>query len=251
MKFDIMTLFPELVGAFLSSSILGRAVKAGFFAFECHNIRDYAEGRHHNVDDTPYGGGAGMLLAAPPVVACFEALTAARENPYERRRVIYLSPRGRRFDQRFAAELATYDHLVLLCGHYEGLDRRAMDAIGAEEVSLGDFVLTGGELPACAVVDAVARLLPGVLAEPACYEEESIAGGLLEYPQYTRPPLFRGAAVPEVLLSGNHKNIRAWRLAESLTLTKERRPDLYDAYRAAHPDPPAKKQRKKKTPAGE
>ncbi|MBQ2719257.1 MAG: tRNA (guanosine(37)-N1)-methyltransferase TrmD, partial [Clostridia bacterium] len=161
MRFEIMTLFPEFMETFLSYSILGRAVKAGCFSFRCHNIRDFSENKHRNVDDTPYGGGAGMLMAAPPIVACYEALMRdAAEG--ERTRVIYLSPRGRRFDEAMARELSTLDRLVLLCGHYEGVDERAIEAIGAEEVSIGDFVLSGGETAACVVTDAVARLLPGV-----------------------------------------------------------------------------------------
>ncbi len=247
MKFDILTLFPEMVGTVLEASILGRAVKNGCFSYTCHNIRDYSQSKHRNVDDTPYGGGAGMVMAAPPIVSCFEDILRGRQNPYERRRVLYLSPRGRRFDQAMARELAGYDHIVLLCGHYEGVDERAIHAIGAEELSVGDFVLTGGELPACAVVDAVARLLPGVLAAPICYEEESHASGLLEYPQYTRPPVFRGVPVPEILLSGHHGNIEEWRHKTALALTAEARPDLYEAYCAAHPAPPPKRRRKKKT----
>ncbi len=232
MKFDIMTLFPEMVDGILSASILGRAVKNGCFTYECHNIRDYSEDKHRRVDDTPYGGGAGMLMAAPPIVRCFEALIEKRPKE-EKRRVLYLSPRGKVFTQEMAEELSKNDHLVLLCGHYEGVDERALDLIGAEEISIGDFVLTGGELPACALVDAVARLLPGVLAEPDCYLDESIASGLLEYPQYTRPPIFRDREVPAVLLSGNHQKIDDWRREESLSLTKERRPDLYESYLVA------------------
>ncbi len=247
MKFEIMTLFPEFMDTFLSYSILGRAVKAGCFSYECHNIRDFSENKHRNVDDTPYGGGAGMVMAAPPIVACYEALMKdATEG--ERVKVIYLSPRGRRFDQAMAAELAALDRLVLLCGHYEGVDERAIEEIGAEEVSIGDFVLSGGETAACVLTDAVARLLPGVLAEPICYEDESIASGLLEYPQYTRPPVFRDREVPEVLLSGNHQKIAAWRQEAALAVTRERRPDLYEAYLAAHPAPPPKKKRAKKEP---
>lgn len=250
MKFDIMTLFPELLDTFLSYSILGRGVKSGCFDYALHNIRDFSDNKHRNVDDTPYGGGAGMVMAAPPIVACYrDILRSAPEG--ERRRVIYLSPRGRLFDQGMAAELATLDRVVLLCGHYEGVDERAITAIGAEEVSIGDFVLTGGETAACVVVDAVARLLPGVLSEPICYEEESIASGLLEYPQYTRPYDFCGERVPDILLSGHHERIAAWRLEASLALTKERRPDLYEAYLALHPAPPPKKPRKKKSPPTE
>ena len=245
-----MTLFPELLDTFLSYSILGRGVKNGCFTYALHNIRDFSDNKHKNVDDTPYGGGAGMVMAAPPIVACYEDIVKDAPED-ERRRVIYLSPRGRLFDQAMAAELATLDRVVLLCGHYEGVDERAIGAIGAEEVSIGDFVLSGGETAACVITDAVARLLPGVLSEPICYEEESIASGLLEYPQYTRPFDFRGETVPDILLSGHHERIAAWRLETSLALTRERRPDLYEAYLALHPPKPPKKPRKKKTPLSE
>ena len=229
MHFDILTLFPEMVDGVLCESIIGRARRAGYLSVTCHQIRDFSENKHRNVDDTPYGGGVGMVMAAPPICACYDA--ALRDAPQdERRRVIYLSPRGRLLTQELASELADYDRLVLLCGHYEGVDERAIEELGAEEISIGDYVLTGGELPACILVDAVARLLPGVLAEPACYEGESIASGLLEYPQYTRPPVFRGREVPPVLLSGHHANIDKWREEQSLALTAERRPDLLAAY---------------------
>ncbi len=245
MQFDILTLFPDMVRTVLDESIIGRAQKAGHISVRCHQIRDYSENKHHNVDDTPYGGGVGMVMAAPPIYACYEAATA--DIPQKnRRRVIYLSPRGRVLTQDIARELAGYDNLILLCGHYEGVDERVIEEIADEELSIGDYVLTGGELPACILVDAVSRMLDGVLSSPDCYEGESIAGGLLEYPQYTRPPVFRGREVPAVLLSGHHGNIEAWRHAESLRLTEERRPDLYAAYRAAHPETPPKKKRKKK-----
>ena len=244
MRFDILTLFPDMVSTILGESIIGRAQKAGLLEVRTHQIRDFSENKHRNVDDTPYGGGVGMVMAAPPICACFDAAVAdADEN--ERRRVIYLSPRGRHLTQDVAKELATYDRLVLLCGHYEGVDERAIEEIVDEELSIGDYVLTGGELPACIVVDAVSRLLPGVLSDPACYEGESIQSGLLEYPQYTRPVSFRSREVPAVLLSGHHGNIDAWRLEQSLSITRERRPDLYEAYMAAHP-PKEKKKRKRK-----
>lgn len=246
MKFEIMTLFPELLDAFLSYSILGRGVKAGCFSYECHNIRDFSENKHRNVDDTPYGGGAGMVMAAPPIVSCYRSICHSIGEG-ERTRTVYLSPRGRLFDQKMAAEFASLDRLILLCGHYEGVDERAIEEIGAEEVSIGDFVLSGGETAACVVTDAVARLLPGVLAEPIAYEEESIASGLLEYPQYTRPAVFCGREVPDILLSGHHERIAAWRLEQALSLTRERRPDLYEAYLLEHPTQ-KKKPRRIKTP---
>ncbi len=226
MRFDILTLFPEMIDRILGESILGRAQKAGHIAVHCHQIRDFSENKHGHVDDTPYGGGAGMVMAPGPICRCFDAVLR-ESDPDARRRVLYLSPRGPLFTQDSARGFAqSLDQLILLCGHYEGVDQRAIDEIGAEEISVGDYVLTGGELPACLVVDAVSRLLPGVLADPVCYEEESIASGLLEYPQYTRPPVFRGREVPPVLLSGHHENIRKWREEQALALTRARRPDL-------------------------
>ncbi len=235
MRFDILTLFPDMVRTVLDESIVGRAQKAGHLEVHCHQIRDYSENKHHNVDDTPYGGGVGMVMAPGPIYGCYRAVVDSLP-PEATRRVIYLSPRGRRFDQAVAQELSHYDDLILLCGHYEGVDERVIEEIVDEEMSIGDYVLTGGELPACIVVDAVARLLDGVLSSPACYEGESIASGLLEYPQYTRPPVFRGREVPPVLLSGHHENIERWRLEQSLSLTRERRPDLYQQYRDTHKD---------------
>ena len=245
MKFDIMTLFPDMVSGVLSESILGRAQKSGCISVSCHNIRDYSEKKHKNVDDTPYGGGMGMVMAAPPIVACYRDI-AKDFGEGERVRSIYLSPKGRMLTQDVARELLAYDRLVLLCGHYEGIDQRAIDSVIDEEISIGDYVLTGGELPACILVDAVARMLDGVLSAPECYEGESIASGLLEYPQYTRPLDFEGATVPEVLLSGNHQEIDKWRLAASLEITRERRPELYEAYLAAHPPKPPKRKKTKK-----
>ena len=246
MKFDILTLFPDLVDRILGESIIGRARAAGIIEVATHQIRDFAENKHNNVDDTPYGGGNGMVMAAPPIDRCFKAVLAdLPEN--ESRRTIYLSPKGTRFDQAAAKRLAEYDRLILLCGHYEGVDQRAIDRYADEEISVGDYVLTGGELPACIVVDAVSRLIDGVLASPECHEEESIASGLLEYPQYTRPPVFEGEEVPAILLSGDHAKIDAWRLEKALELTKERRPDLYEAYLSAHPPKQKKARRNRKT----
>ena len=230
MRFDIMTLFPELVTYVLGESIIGRAQKSGAIAIECHNIRDYSEDKHNRVDDTPYGGGKGMLMMAPPIYDCFEAIVEAREIPAEKRKVVYMSPAGRVLNQSIAEELSECDHLVILCGHYEGVDRRIIDEIVDEEISIGDFVLTGGEIPACILVDSVARLVDGVLSDPECYLDESITGGLLEHPQYTRPYEFHGVKVPDVLISGHHENIAKWRKERSLELTKERRPDLLEKY---------------------
>lgn len=243
MKFDILTLFPAMVETVLNESILGRAQKSGLIETRCHNIRDYTQNKHRNVDDTPFGGGMGMVMAAEPIDNCLRALTASLpEN--EKRRVIYLSPKGKVLTQAHASALCAYDRLILLCGHYEGVDQRVLDKWVDEEISVGDYVLTGGELPACILVDAVARMVEGVLASPECFEDESIASGLLEYPQYTRPVEFDGVKVPDVLLSGHHANIAAWRLEQSLAITKERRPELYEAYIAAHP-PKAKKAKRK------
>ncbi len=242
MKIDVMTLFPAMVEGVLGESIIGRAQKAGHLSVACHQIRNYTLDKHRNVDDTPAGGGVGMVMSAQPIYDCYRAVVA-EADPQERRRVIYLSPKGRMLTQKVAEELTSYDRLVLLCGHYEGVDQRVLDAIVDEEISIGDYVLTGGELPACVLVDAVARLLPGVLSEPACYEGESIAGGLLEYPQYTKPAVWEGREIPPVLLSGDHGRVDAWRLEQSLELTRQRRPDLYDAYMEAHP-PKVKKKKK-------
>lgn len=229
MRFDIMTLFPALVETVLSESIIGRAQKNGILQVHAHNIRDYSENKHRRVDDTPYGGGRGMLMAAPPVWNCWQAVLAdVKEGEWVH--TIYLSPRGKTYTQADAARLCRYDRLILLCGHYEGIDQRAVDAVADEEISIGDYVLTGGELPACILVDSVGRLIDGVLPEAECHEKESFESGLLEYPQYTRPETFRGERVPQVLLSGHHENIDKWRLAQAEEVTRQRRPDLYELY---------------------
>ncbi len=226
MRIDILTLFPEYVDAILSESIIGRARRAGKLDVRCHNIRDWSEDKHRRVDDTPYGGGRGMLMAAPPIYRAWKAVTEDRGD--DSLHTVYLSPRGSVFCQNKAKELAGFDRLVLICGHYEGVDERLIEEIVDEEISIGDFVLTGGELPACLVTDAVGRLCDGVLSLPECYENESFGDGLLEYPQYTRPPVWMGREVPEVLLSGHHANIEKWRHEEALRITKERRPDLLE-----------------------
>ena len=231
MRFDIMTLFPEFVDGILNESIIGRARKSGAIEVNCHNIRDYSEDKHRRVDDTPYGGGKGMLMMAPPVYRCYKAITEQlEEGKYESRRVIFMSPAGKVFDQKKAEELSKYDSIVILCGHYEGIDQRVIDEIVDEEISIGDFVLTGGELPACIVTDSVARLVDGVLSDAACHTKESISSGLLEYPQYTRPFEFHGVTVPEVLISGNHANIDRWRYEQAIKRTKEKRPDIFEKF---------------------
>ena len=230
MRFDIMTLFPALVETVLGESIIGRAQKNGAITVRTHQIRDYTEDKHRRVDDTPYGGGKGMLMMAPPIFNCYtDILRQQQAEGLEelRRHVIYLSPAGRVLNQKLAEELdGSYNNLILLCGHYEGVERRIVDEIVDEEISIGDFVLTGGEIPACILTDCVARLVPGVLSDAECYEKESLTSGLLEYPQYTRPYEYHGMRVPDVLLSGHHANIEAWREEQARRLTAERRPDL-------------------------
>lgn len=229
MRFDIMTLFPELCDYVLSESVIGRARKSGKIDIRLHNIRDYSKDKHRRVDDTPYGGGKGMLMMAPPIYDCYEAIlnNQADEGATDlKRRVIYMSPAGSVLNQKKAEELSTYDNLVILCGHYEGVDRRIIDEIVDEEISIGDYVLTGGEIPACILIDCVARLIDGVLSDSECYEKESISSGMLEYPQYTRPYEFHGVKVPDVLISGHHANIDKWREEEALKDTKAKRPDL-------------------------
>ena len=226
MIFDIMTLFPELVETVLGESIIGRAQKSGVIEVATYQIRDYSEDKHRRVDDTPYGGGKGMLMAAPPIYNCYKHIIDSREDKDLSTKVVFMSPSGRVLDQKKAEELSHYDRLIILCGHYEGVDRRIIDEIVDEEISIGDFVLTGGEIPACILVDSVARLVDGVLSDPECYENESISSGMVEYPQYTRPYEFHGVKVPDVLISGHHERIDEWRRAEALRLTKENRPDI-------------------------
>ena len=227
MRIDVATLFPEMCEAVLSESILGRARKNGALTVQCWNIRDYTLDKHRRVDDVPYGGGRGMVMQADPIYRCYEAVqTEAGTQPHR----IYLSPKGSVLTQQRALELAAMPHLFLLCGHYEGVDQRILDTIIDEEISIGDYVLTGGELPAMVLIDTVARMLPGVLPESLCFEDESHFNGLLEYPQYTRPAVWHEQEVPPVLLTGHHKNIAEWRLVQSLEVTKTHRPDLYDCY---------------------
>lgn len=227
MRIDIATLFPEMCERVLDESIIGRARRAGKLDIRCRNIRDYTLDKHRRVDDTPYGGGKGMLMQVEPIYRCWQSVCEEMEG---RPHTIYLSPKGSVFCQKKAIELKEkHENLFLLCGHYEGVDQRVLDEIVDEEISIGDYVLTGGELGALVIVDAVGRLCDGVLSEEVCFTEESHYNGLLEYPQYTRPPVWHEKAVPEVLLSGHHANIVKWRREESLRVTKARRPELIAA----------------------
>lgn len=225
MKIDIMTLFPEMCENVLSESIIGRARKAGHVTIETHDIRDFAGNKHNRVDDAPYGGGKGMLMQAEPIYQCFKSLYGEGElKPH----LIYMSPKGSTFKQSDAVRLAKFERIVLLCGHYEGVDQRVIDEIVDEEISVGDYVLTGGELPALIVTDAVCRMIPGVLPEESCFQEESHFNGLLEYPQYTRPEVWHDVSVPQVLMSGHHENIAKWREQKSVEVTEKMRPDMLE-----------------------
>lgn len=223
MRIDILTLFPESCDRFLSESIIGRARKENKVEIYCHNIRDWTTDKHNRVDDSPYGGGMGMIMQVQPVFDCITAVKAMDSRPA---RVIYLSPKGPTFNQKKAVELAALERIILLCGHYEGIDERVLEAAVDEEISIGDFVLTGGEIAAVTVTDAVCRLLPGVLASNVCFSEESHWDGLLEYPQYTRPAVWQDRTVPPVLLSGHHANIVKWRHEKALETTLKKRPEL-------------------------
>lgn len=223
MRIDCLTLFPDMMRSVLDESIIGRASKAGILDIRYTNIRDFAENKHNRVDDTPYGGGMGMVMQAGPIYRAYQSvLESAEAKP----RVIYMSPQGRVFNQQIARELATESHLVFLCGHYEGVDERVIEEIVDEELSIGDYVLTGGEIPALTVIDAVSRMIPGVLPSEEAFSDESLYNGLLEYPQYTRPPVFLDRNVPDVLLSGHHENIGKWRREQSVLRTALKRPDL-------------------------
>lgn len=225
MRIDIMTLFPEMLESYLSESIIGRARAKGLFEIHCHNIRDYTEDKHRRVDDTPYSERQGMLMQAEPIYQCFLDIKGERDV-----HTIFVTPAGKPFSQKKAIELSRGKDIVILCGHYEGVDERVIEEIADEEISVGDFVLTGGELPALCITDAVVRMIDGVLSRPDCYMDESHYSGLLEYPQYTRPEIWRGKKTPEVLLSGHHENIKKWRHAQSLIRTYEKRRDMIENY---------------------
>lgn len=223
MRIDIITLFPEMFEPVLNGSIIGRAQKSGAIEIVCHQLRDYAFDKHRRVDDTPYGGGMGMLMKAEPIALCFEDICKQTgTKPY----FVYMSPQGKTLNQTKIKELSEIENICILCGHYEGVDQRLLDTFIDEEISIGDYVLTGGELPAMVFADALARMVPGVLSNNECFTEESHFNGLLEYPQYTKPSEWRGIQVPDVLLSGHHANIEKWRKEKSIEVTQKKRPDL-------------------------
>ncbi len=225
MKFDILTIFPEIFDAVLGSSIIGRAQGNGILSIKAWNIRDYTLDKHKKTDDYPYGGGNGLVMLAQPIQAAYEAVVGDLDyKPH----FIYMSPQGRPLDQKLVEELAVHKHIVLLCGHYEGVDERIIESLVDEEISIGDYVLTGGELPAMVLIDAVSRTIPGVLSNEESYSDESHKDGVLEYPQYTRPYDFNGMKVPDILLSGHHANINKWRRLQALKRTRAKRPDLYE-----------------------
>ena len=230
MRIDILTLVPEMCERVLSESIIGRAQKAGKTDVVCHNIRDFAGNKHNKVDDMPYGGGMGMVMAANPIFECFESLYDRDTD--EKPHLIYMSPKGKTLTQKRVTELAKLPRIAILCGPYEGIDERVIEEIVDEEISVGDYVLTGGELPALTLTDAVCRMLPGVLSDDLCFTDESHFAGVLEYPQYTRPVEWEGRKVPDILMSGHHKNIADWRLAKAEEVTQNNRPDLWQKYLA-------------------
>ena len=225
MRIDIMTLFPESVTDVLADSILGRAQERGFIHIEAHQIRDYTANKQCQVDDYPYGGGRGAVMQADPLYRCWESICDRASGPVH---TVYMSPCGKTFTQADAIRLSKMENLILVCGHYEGIDQRFIDECVDEEISLGDFVLTGGEIAAMAVTDAVCRMVPGVLADPECFEDESHYSGMLEYPQYSRPAVWHGREVPQILLSGNHEKVAQWRRKQSIIRTRDRRPDMYE-----------------------
>lgn len=225
MRIDIMTLFPDMCLAYLNSSVIGRARSAGIVRIECTDIRDYTTDKHRRVDDSPYGGGMGMIMQAQPIFDCYQDIC---KNAGTKPHLIYLTPQGKTLTQERVKALAKLDHLALLCGHYEGVDERVIEELQPEEISVGDYVLTGGELPALIVADAVSRMIPGVLSSDECFTDESHYSSLLEYPQYTRPFEWRGRQVPDVLITGHHANVEKWRREQALKRTADRRPDMLE-----------------------
>lgn len=224
MKFVVLTLFPDMIQQAISHSVLGKAVEKGIISVEAVDIRDYANNKHNTVDDYPFGGGAGMVMQAPPVFDCYQDVTSRLVSPAAP--VVFMTPAGRTLSQSIVRELAEHEEIILLCGHYEGIDQRVLDEIVTDEISIGDYVLTGGELAALVVMDSVSRMVEGVLGNQESAQEESFSGMWLEYPQYTRPREFHGKEVPEVLLSGHHANIEKWRLQKAMETTLKKRPDM-------------------------
>jgi tRNA (guanine37-N1)-methyltransferase len=247
MQFEVFTLLPEVFAPYLESSILQRARQRGLLEVRIHNIRDYARDRHHTTDDTPYGGGGGMVMKPEPVFEAIESVLGAESIAGIP--VILLTPQGRVFTQRVAEDLARHDRIALLCGRYEGVDERIREHLVTDEISVGDYVLTGGELPALIVIDAASRLLPGVLGDPTGAEDDSHSMGLLEYPHYTRPPEFRGWKVPEVLLSGDHRKIETWRREQALRRTLNKRPDMLEKAELSNEDRKTVERLKSQAPA--
>ena len=225
MKFDILTIFPEIFDVVLGSSIIGRAQDNGIISVKAHNIRDFTLDKHKKTDDYPYGGGNGLVMFAQPIYDAYKSIT---ENLDYKPHFIYMSPQGKLLDQKLVEKLAEHEHIVLLCGHYEGVDERILEELVDEEISIGDYVLTGGEIPAMVLIDAVSRAIPGVLTNEESYGDESHKDGVLEYPQYTRPYEFMGRKVPDILLSGHHANINTWRRLQALKRTRAKRPDLFE-----------------------
>lgn len=228
MRIYVMTLFPDIFNAYIGESIMKRAIDKGILEVKLYNIRDFSDNKHKKVDDYPFGGGAGMVMTPQPIFSTYEHIL--KENSLDNPKVIYLSPKGRIFNQKMSKEFSIEGDIILLCGHYEGIDQRVIDEIITDEISIGDYVLTGGELPALVLIDSICRLIPGVLNRNESFEDETFENNLLEYPQYTRPREFKGIEVPKVLISGNHKKVDEWRLEKSKVLTRERRPDLWNKY---------------------
>ena len=233
MRIDIMTLFCDMCNSVLGESIIGRARAAGKVEINCRDIRDYTEDKHRRVDDKPYGGGMGMIMQAQPIFDCYRSLC---DETGTRPHLLYMTPQGKTLTQDRVKELAKLDNIAILCGHYEGIDERVIEELQPEEISVGDYVLTGGELPALIVADSISRMLPGVLSDDECFEEESHFSGLLEYTQYTHPAVWRDREVPDVLLSGHHANVDKWRRRQSLIRTRERRPDMFEKYELSKDD---------------
>lgn len=252
MNFHVLTLFPEMISDGLNTSIIGRAIEKNLISINAVQIRDYTNDKHNKVDDYIYGGGAGMLMQAQPVYdACEAVQKSIVEAGRKRSRVVFVTPRGYTFNQRMAQELAKEEDLIFLCGHYEGIDERVLEEIVTDYVSIGDYVLTGGELPSMVMIDCISRLVPDVLNNAESYADESFSDGLLEYPQYSRPEEWHGKKVPAILLSGHHENVAKWRHEQALLQTKKFRPDMYDKYMEEHPVIIKKKRKKKKTVAND